>query len=174
MINTNINFMGFYNSIHSDHIDHAIESYFTDDDGNFNDKEVENLDYHKIHDDYIKDFTDDFQTWIVDNYPITPSFCNLKLISPKYYNYSTDVINCDINESDGVSMRNFFKDDKEFLSFLKDRTKSYDGYISFYTYETALANKDDILSDYILEFLVRKFESDYYPDNYDSIYQSFN
>ena len=53
--------MGFYNSIHSDHIDHAIESYFTDDDGNFNDKEAENLNYQKIHDDYIKDFTDDFK-----------------------------------------------------------------------------------------------------------------
>lgn len=173
MINTNINFMGFYESIHSMQIDCAIESYFTDDEGNFDDKAAENINYQKIYNSYIVDFTNDFKDWIQDNYPINPSFCNLKLISPKYYNYSTDVINCDINESDAISMRNFFKDDKEFLSFLKDRTKSYSGYMSFYTFEDALANKNDILSDYILEFLVRKFEADYYPDNYDSIYQSF-
>ncbi len=112
MINTDINFMGFYESIHSYFIDQAIESYFSDDDGNFNDKEAENINYKTIHDSYIKDFTNDFEGWIKDNYPLTPSFCNLKLISPKYYNYSTDIINCDMNESDVISMNNFFKDDK--------------------------------------------------------------
>ncbi len=81
MINTNINFMGFYESIHSYFIDQAIESYFSDDDGNFNDKEAENVNYKTIHDSYIKDFTDDFEGWIKDNYPLTPSFCNLKRIS---------------------------------------------------------------------------------------------
>jgi hypothetical protein len=172
MINTNINFMGFYESIHSYFIDQAIESYFSDDDGNFNDKEAENVNYKTIHDSYIKDFTDDFEGWIKDNYPLTPSFCNLKLISPKYYNYSTDVINCDMQKSDVISMNNFFKDDKEFLSYLKDRTKSSSGYISNYSYDDALNNKNDILIDYILEFLVRKFEENYYPDNFDSIYQS--
>jgi len=172
MINTNINFMGFYESIHSGFIDHAIESYFSDDDGNFNDKEAENINFKKVHDAYISDFTDDFEGWIKDNYPLTPSFCNLKLISPKYYNYSTDIINCDMNESDVISMNNFFKDDKEFLSYLKDRTKSSSGYISNYTFDQALGNKNNILIDYILEFLVNKFEENYYPDNFDSIYQS--
>jgi len=172
MINTNINFMGFYESIHSGFIDHAIESYFSDDDGNFNDKEAENVNYTKIFNEYIVDFTHDFEGWIKDNYPLTPSFCNLKLISPKYYNYSTDVINCDMNESDVISMNNFFKDDKDFLSYLNHRTKSSSGYISNYTFDQALGNKNNILIDYILEFLVNKFEENYYPDNFDSIYQS--
>lgn len=172
MINTNINFQGFYESIHSGFIDYAIESYFSDDDGNFNDKEAENLNYKKIYDEYIVDFTHDFEGWIKDNYPLTPSFCNLKLISPKEYNFYTDVINCDMNESDVISMINFFKDDKEFLSYLKDRTKSYSGYMSHYSYDDALNNKNEILIDYILEFLVHEFEMDYYPDNFDSIYQS--
>lgn len=174
MINTNINFTGFYESIHSDFIENAIESYYQDDYELNYDSISDKINYDAIYKNYIVDFTNDFKDWIQDNYPINPSFCNLKLISPKYYNYSTDVINCDINESDAISMHNFFKDDKEFLSFLKDRTKSYSGYISFYTFEDALANKNDILSDYILEFLVRKFEDNYYPNNYDSIYQSLN
>lgn len=172
MINTNINFQGFYESIHSGFIDHAIESYFSDDDGNFIEKEAENLNYKKIYNEYIVDFTHDFEGWIKDNYPLNSSFCNLKLISPKEYNFYTDVINCDMQESDVTSMINFFKDDKEFLSYLKDRTKSYSGYMSHYSYDDALNDKNEILIDYILEFLVHEFEMDYYPDNFDSIYQS--
>jgi len=169
MINTNINFMGFYNSIHSDNVDHAIECYFSDEDGNFNYDDVEDqIEYDVIHNNYMEFFCNKFEEWVKNKYPLTPSFCNLKLISPKFYNYSTDVINCEMQESDVISMINFFKDDQEFLSFLKDRTKSYDGYISFYTFESALSNKDDILSDYILEFLVRKFEFDGFElDNYE-------
>jgi hypothetical protein len=55
---------------------------------------------------------------------------------------------------------------------LKDRTKSSSGYISHYSYDDALNDKNEILIDYILEFLVNKFEENYYPDNFDSIYQS--
>jgi len=48
--------------------------------------------------------------------------------------------------------------------------------MSHYTFEEALSNKDDILSDYILNYLVNKFESDnlFMLDNYDFIYQSLH
>jgi hypothetical protein len=177
MINTNIRFNGFYNSIHSDNIDDAIESYYTDDNGLFDyDSIADNIDYQTIHNDYIDMFTDEFKSWIKDNYDLDMDFKDLKLISPKYYNYSTDVINCNISEKDNALLMITFKRDKDFIDYLQYNTTSRDGFMSHYTFEEALSNKDDILSDYILNYLVNKFESDnlFMLDNYDFIYQSLH
>lgn len=177
MINTNIRFNGFYDSIHSDNIDFAIESYYADDNGFFNyDSIADNIDYKTIFKDYISVFTDEFKSWIKDNYDLDIDFKDLNLISPKYYNYSTDVINCNISEKDNALLMPMFKRDKNFISYLEDRTANRSGFISHYTFGEALSNKDDILSDYILEYLVSKFESDnlFMLDNYDFIYQSLH
>jgi len=103
-------------------------------------------------------------------------FKDLLLISPQYYNYSTDVINCNISDKDNALLMMTFKRDKDFISYLEDRTTSRSGFISHYTFGEALSNKDDILSDYILEYLVSKFESEtlFQLDNYDFIYQSLH
>ncbi len=134
MINTNIRFNGFYNSLHSDLIDDAIESYYRDDNGVFNyDSIVDNIDYKTIHKDYIEVFTDEFKSWIQDNYNLDIDFKDLKLISPQYYNYSTDVINCNISDRDNSLLMTTFKRDKDFISYLEDRTTSRSGFISHYT-----------------------------------------
>ncbi len=177
MINTNIRFNGFYNSLHSDLIDDAIESYYTDDNGVFNyDSIVDNIDYKTIHKDYIEVFTDEFKSWIQDNYNLDIDFKDLTLISPQYYNYSTDVINCNISDKDNALLMMTFKRDKDFIDYLKYKTTSRDGFMSHYTFEEALSNKDDVLSDYILNYLVNKFESDnlFMLDSYDFIYQSLH
>ena len=54
-------------------------------------------------------------------------------------------------------MTNHFKKNDDFLKFLKDRTQSYDGYWSFYTFDEALNNKDNKLIMYLLEFLSNEF-----------------
>jgi len=177
MINTNIRFNGFYDSIHMDNIDHAIESYYSDDNGFYDyDSIADNIDYKTIFKDYINVFTDEFKSWIQDNYDLDIDFKDLNLISPKYYNYSTDVINCNISDKDNALLMMTFKRDKDFIDYLKDSTTSRSGFISHYTFEEALSNKDDILSDYILNYLVNKFESDnlFMLDNYDFIYQSLH
>ena len=53
-------------------------------------------------------------------------------------------------------MKHFIKDN-DFLAYLKDATVSYDGYHSFYDYEQALNNKDDVFSMYLLEYLANEF-----------------
>ena len=177
MINTNIRFNGFYDSIHSDNIDFAIDSYYSDDNGFYDyDSIVDNIDYKTIHKDYIEVFTDDFKSWIKDNYNLDIDFKDLTLISPRYYNYSTDVINCNISDKNNALLITTFKRDKDFISYLEDRTTSGSGFMSHYTFSEALSNKDDILSDYILEYLVMKFESEaiFELDNYDFIYQSLH
>jgi len=177
MINTNIRFHGFYNSIHDDNINFAIDSYYADDSGYYDyDSIADNIDYKTIFKDYIEVFTDDFKSWIKDNYDLDIDFKDLLLVSPKYYNYSTDVINCNISDRDNSLLMITFKRDKDFINYLEDRTTSRSGFISHYSMSEALSNKDDILSDYILEYLVNKFESEklYSPDNLDFIYQSLH
>jgi len=177
MINTNIRFHGFYNSIHESNIDFAIDSYYTDDNGYYDyDSISDKIDYPTIHKDYISVFTDDFKSWIHDNYDLDINFKDLLLVSPQYYNYSTDVINCNISDKDNSLLMITFKRDKDFIKYVKDRTTHRSGYMSHYTFEEALSNKDDILSDYILEYLVSKFESEtaYSPDSLDFIYQSLH
>ena len=44
---------------------------------------------------------------------------------------------------------------------LNSPTKSYDGYMSFYNYNQALANKDDILIFYVLEYVSNEFNEKY-------------
>ena len=177
MINTNIRFNGFYNSIHMDNIEHAVESFYTDDNGLFDyDSIANNIDYKTIFKDYIEVFTDDFKSWIKDNYDLDMDFKDLKLISPQYYNYSTDVINCNISERDNALLMITFKRDKDFISYLEDRTANRSGFISHYTFEEVLSNKNNILSDYILNYIVNKFESDnlFMLDSYNFIYHSLH
>ena len=54
-------------------------------------------------------------------------------------------------------MINHFKKDDDFLEHLKGRTQSYDGYQSFYTFDDALSNKNNILNMYLFEYLSNQF-----------------
>ena len=98
MINTNIEFGGFYESIHSNNIDYMIDNYYLDDDGNPLDYYELNIPYATIHNAYIKSWVFGFSEFIKNDYNIIIDFNELELISPKYYNYSTDTIDCKITK----------------------------------------------------------------------------
>lgn len=167
MIKANIAFGGFYYSIHHENIESAIQMYYSDDNGDIDNAIYDTLDFKSIHDNYIKEYASLFQDWINTNYPLSISFCNISLWSPNYYNFETDEILCELQDNDSISLNNYFKNDNEFLEYLKDRTKSYDGFMSFYSFEEALDNKNDILSTYILEFLASKFNNSDFLSAYD-------
>ena len=151
-IKTNIAFGGFYNSYHQSNIDHMIEAYEYD---------WENVNYTDTHNSYIDDYASKLSSFILSEYKIEIDFQNIKLNSPKYYNYSTDVIDCEIDSQQVMQLNQVLIKDDSFLSYLKDRTKSYDGYISFYNYNEALSNKDDILILYVLEYVSNEFNEKY-------------
>ena len=167
MIKTKIAFGGFYESIHDYNIESVIETYYSDDYGIVPHSVYDSLDYKSIHDNYIKEYASLFQDWINKNYPLTISFCNISLWSPNQYNYETDEILCELQDNDSISLNNYFKSDNEFLAHLKERTKSYDGYTSFYDFDEAIDNKNDMLSTYILEFLASKFNNSDFMSDYD-------
>lgn len=147
-IETSINFGGFYESIHDGNIDHMVEAYEYD---------FDHVDYKKTFQSYIDEYCSKLSSYINDEYQVDIDFKNIKLYSPQYYNYSTDVIDCKINTNQAQSLNEILKKDNEFLSFLKDRTTSCSGFVSFYTYDDALNNKDNKLIMYVLEYICNKF-----------------
>jgi len=150
-----INFGGFYESIHDSRIDNMIEAYGGDEYPEYND--WENIDFKKTFKSYIEAYCSDLSSFIKSEYNIDMDFKDLELESPKYYNYSTDTILANIPDNQIKELNYLMIKDALFLEFLEERVKSGSGYISFYTYETALANKNNILIVYILEFICDKF-----------------
>ena len=154
-IETKIEFGGFYESIHSDSIDDKIDSYYED--GNFPLYHDDNIDYQKTNESYIKDYCSKFESYILNEYKLNIDFENIGLNSPKFYNYSTDTIDCDVDKKQVKKLINHFNKNSDFLEYLKDKTTSYNGYMSFYEYDQAINNKDNILIMYLLEFLANQF-----------------
>lgn len=97
---TSIPFAGFYESIHSDQLEQALQQTFEDDHGNILDEELfnkanDNLDWQKVHlhyvQAYVKAFADCFDL---------KSLKFQELSSPREYNFTTDRIFCTIDSAE--------------------------------------------------------------------------
>ena len=169
-IKTTINFGGFYNSIHDDNIEWACESYFTDDNGICDwDNILDNVDFKKLHDVYIDLYCDLFSDWLKENYGIAIKFKNISLSSPREYNFETDKILCDITHDENESLIKALQSDNKFLDWLKERTQSKSGFISFYSYDDAMNDKNDVYSVYALEYLSSEYENTDFLNDYDRV-----
>ena len=180
-IKTTINFGGFYNSIHDDNIEWACESYFSDDNGNCNwDIILDNVDFKKLRGVYIDLYCDLFSDWLKENYKVDIKFKNISLSSPREYNFETDKILCDIDIMENESLIKTMKAKPAFLDWVKDRTQSKSGFISFYDFDDVMNDKNDIFSVYALEYLASEYEhSDFISDydrasGYDVLYSEMN
>lgn len=126
---TTIPFEGFYESIHNYWIENAIES-FASGENNFADPAIldkisETTDYKGLYNAYAEAYTHEF----AQKFNIELKF---KLLSsPKYYNFETDKIICEIEFSEVTRIFNATDTDK-LRKLIKDRCTSYDGFVSFY------------------------------------------
>ena len=166
---TTIEFGGFYESIHGNHIDMMTENYFDDTPLQNDDNNFEYFNWSAIHQSYIESYVNKLSDYITDNYQIDIDFKKVSLDSPTQYNFKTDVINCSVNKKKIELLNNKLIIDDEFAKYLKDSTQSYDGYMSFYTYEQALNNKDDILSVYVLRYICNQLNSEYLDIEYEIV-----
>ena len=89
----------------------------------------------------------------------------IKVDSPKYCNYSTDKLVCNIEIDKGIFVHELRKYDfDEWEQFLKDNFTSYDGFISFYPNTTTewdeLINEeienDNIIIETLLKFYLEQ------------------
>ena len=170
MLNTSINFGGFYESYHSSNIDTIIEGFIEYDNESNNTEKSENdydINYKAMHNEYIKSYVSVFSDYIKENHDLNITFFTPTLWSPREYNFNTDVIDCQISDYDFKQLKTVFLKDSEFHTYLKERTKSYDGYQSHYTYYSALDN-NEILSQFILDYILELSNNEYpfYMDNH--------
>jgi hypothetical protein len=178
MINLNINFGGFYCSIHEQLIDSMLDSYYQDDDGNTLDYYFLDIPYGDIFQKYSKNYLLFLKEYLYENYNLQFKPVYKQLTSPKEYNFSTDKINIDLNNLDCNKIIKHFKKDNDFLEYLKKATKSVSGYWSFYDYDNAINNKDNILIVYIFDYIcqlddIKKEWLQYYDFNnfYEMLYR---
>jgi hypothetical protein len=130
MKQTTIPFSGFYHSIHDEELDRALQLMFSDDQGNpfegIVDRAFNLINWQATHLQYAKEFAECFASHF--------EFTTLKFLdlsSPKYYNFETDRIFCEISLDEVISI--YEKVDKSKLAeTVKKKFTSYDGFISFY------------------------------------------
>ena len=122
LIETIVNFGGFYNSSHSD----IIESYIEDMEYNW-----EAVDYTATYKIYSKSYIK------VLNNILDTDIIFKALNSPKFYNYSTDIINVELSKKDILKLFKYIKEEdlkQEVFNIIKDASTSKSGYIAFYNY----------------------------------------
>ena len=149
LIETNINFGGFYNSIHSDIIDIYIE------DMEYNWEAVDYKETYKIYSkNYIKVLNNILDTNLIFK----------ALNSPKYYNFTTDIINVEISKKDILKLFKYVKDaelKEEVFNIIKDSSTSKDGYVAFYNYADFFKKDNlDILVECLLDVIIENLQDD--------------
>jgi hypothetical protein len=148
-INSSINFGGFYNSIHSDIIDTYIEDYEYD---------WEKVNYISTYENYSKDYIK------VLNNILDTNISFKALNSPRFYNYSTDVISIEISKKDALKLFQYVRNEElkqEVFEIIKDSSTSKDGYIAFYEYKDFFKKDNlNILLECMLDVIVDNLQND--------------
>ena len=152
-----LNFGGFYGSIHEDQIESIIECLH-DDDNDENQSFLDEIDYEKTWINYSWAYVDKIEEFLKENnLKIDIDF--IKLESPRYYNYSTDIIVVKILDPDHQKKlidhvkKNY---NKELIELIEDSTTRRGGYIPFYSEDEVLLNKDNKLIEASLEIISDK------------------
>lgn len=127
---TTIPFSGFYYSLHDSELDRALEFMFTNDRGDpypgLVERAFDLVNWRAVHFEYAKRFAENFATTFELE---TLKFSDL--VSPKFYNFETDRIFCEISVHEVIDL--FYKIDEKILrEKIKLNFTSYDGFLSHY------------------------------------------
>ena len=161
MTKITIEFGGFYGSIHESLVDSAVEMMCENDEGVTDEKLMEDFDFIQAYKDYSVAYLDKLSDFIADEWEIeAPRMEFIELDSPRFYNFSTDKIVAWISDEDIARIVVAIEDDVDFLEYVEARTKSGPGFISFYTVDEALDNKDGVLIEYIMAFIANVYNDE--------------
>ena len=135
-------------------------------------EQFDEIDWNKTNENVSKFYLDYFKDELSDFFKSIGvlSLEFIKVDSPKYYNYSTDKLVCNIEINKDVfvhELRKYNFDSWE--QFLKDNFTSYDGFISFYPNTTMewdeLINEeiedDNVIIETLLQFYLEQNEEFY-------------
>tara|TARA_R110001592_G_scaffold289819_1_gene558952 strand:+ start:1250 stop:1849 length:600 start_codon:yes stop_codon:yes gene_type:complete len=173
-IKFNLEFGGFYHSLHEDIIDDAIRNLFQDDidfDSFYESDEYESIDWNSVHNQYCKIYID------ILNHELDLNLKFIKLNSPRFYNFETDKIEAEISGKEFNKLKSEYLNSKEFIDYVNDISKSRDGFCSFYDGIEAVKEKDEILLCYMFKYIIPSISDDIEMSLYnvlDGIYQFGN
>jgi hypothetical protein len=128
---TTIPFEGFYNSVHGDELDIALEQMFHDDDGVSNEGLVDRAytacDWQAVHERYARAYAEKFSEMI----EVNMTFESLQ--RPREYNFETDRILCTIEKRQVRKLFAAVVQSTEFADVCREHFQSRDGFVSFYS-----------------------------------------
>tara|TARA_Y100000593_G_scaffold93028_1_gene186455 strand:+ start:1022 stop:1612 length:591 start_codon:yes stop_codon:yes gene_type:complete len=173
-------FKGYYNNPFTEDIEDYEFEYINDERVNNNKKPFKNDELFEYdYENYFKELSESlcYKVWdILEDFIREIKF--IKLESPEYYNYSNDIIICDIKPNKKM-IKTYIKNNyKNWAKYLKDNFTSYDGFISYYSNDENHEdwNINNILNneehsnklEYILDFIAINEginENEIYEDN---------
>lgn len=135
----NIPFAGFYNSKYSSELD-AVQERFVEYEVEKNpglDPDIPNnalwhcADYGKAYDYIARQYVDQFNQYLIDEYELDLDLKFESMTSPREYNFQTDRIFCEISEENVRKLRSAVSD-PALRQAIKQRFTSCDGFISSY------------------------------------------
>ena len=159
-------FEGFYHS----QLDLAENIEVGEDESySMNEEQFDEIDWSKTNENvskfYLNYFKDELNDFFKSIGVLSLEF--IKIDSPKYYNYSTDKLVCDIKIDKGIFVHELRKQNFDIWEqFLKDNFTSYDGFISFYP-NTAIEwdelinekiEDDNVIIETLLQFYLEQNE----------------
>ena len=143
LIQTTVNFGGFYYSIHRDILDSEIECLGYED---------EVINFEATHEAYCKNYIK------VLNSILDTNLIFKALNSPKFYNFTTDIINVELSKKDILKLFKYVKDEdlkQEVFNNIKECSTSKSGYIAFYEYKDFFKKENlDILIECLLDIII--------------------
>ena len=139
------------------------------DDYFMNEEQFDEIDWNKTNENVSKFYLDYFKDELNDFFKSIGvlSLEFIKINSPKYYNYSTDKLVCNIEINKDVFVHELRKNNFDnWKQFLKDNFTSYDGFISFYPNTSIewdeLINEniedDNVIIETLLQFYLEQNE----------------
>ena len=150
-IEFSLQFGGFYHSVHSDILDNELE-YILEENGNAvaeNDEfNEDNIDWRATHDNYAKNYLDNLNELLELNLEYKG------LYSPKFYNFSTDTIDCTIDDITYNDLEHTYCNDNDFVKWINDVSRSRDGFHSFCSGIENVKKEPSILMEYIFQYII--------------------
>lgn len=169
VIEFNINFGGFYESIHSHIVNSVIANHFDHDDYyDVDDDDIDTVDINAMQEDYAEQWLEHYKEII----PFGIGYVGID--SPDYYNYETDKIIARISTTKVDELIETLEHDYKFVKWLDNNSQSYDGFHSWYTgFEQVKTNKA-VFMTYYTDYLTEQNTESVEPDktNVDDFWDS--
>jgi len=155
----NVNFGGFYESLHDYYVEEAIASYFGYylEDGEVDQEQMWHIGFDIwswVKREYSKEYVNEL------NYMLDTRIKFVELDSPSMYNYRTDIIIANTSRKDRLIIMKYIREERlkeQVLKHIRISSTSYDGYISFLNYEDYFKKENmNFLMEIMLDVIIKE------------------